>query len=303
MKWIKTGWGEDFSQNFSPHLPFRFDCSNKVLSNKPFFQIAKEAIYRITLKYPEPYYLLCSGGVDSQVMAYLWQMSGVKFKVISFAYNRIYNRHDLKTLSEFSTKNDIKVNYLNFDLFSFLENELDLYSQTYQCRSPQICSYMKMSESIKDGTILFSGNFIFPDSCNLNYTILGLNRYANITKRSMIPFFLQHDPELAPSLISVWENNSNVVIKWNMTNGDYLPSTYENKVKLYELANIPVIKQPKKYSGFELVKDYYDKMPHLVSIEDKVKFSRRPSKRVFDINFRYKLYENLKYKEELNYIF
>jgi hypothetical protein len=55
----------------------------------------------------------------------------------------------------------------------------------------------------------------------------------------------------------------------------------------------PVINQTTSFTGFEDVKEYYQEM-HLdkISLVDRVKYMRRPSDRVFDILFRYKL-ENI----------
>ena len=85
----------------------------------------------------------------------------------------------------------------NLPIFDFLENNLYSYARKYFCTSPHMCTYMAMSEQLNDGTLLFSGEYTEKDVVHLNYTILGLHRYALQSKRNIIPYFLLHTPELA----------------------------------------------------------------------------------------------------------
>lgn len=298
MKWIKMGWGENYSQIFNEKIPLTFDCTNAIISSKPVLDIGINCIHKITKEYPGPYTLMASGGVDTQAMLYLWKLSGVPFNTVSFTYNDTYNQHDLITLQEFANKNDIKINYINFDMISFLENTLPEYAHKYQCTSPQICAHMRMSEEITEGTVIYSGNFIFPTTCSLDYTMLGLYRYAQISCRNLIPFFFQHDAELAPALIPVQKLLPERGIKSKSSE-----IGYEDKVEMYKIAGFPIIGQQSKLSGFEVIKDYYDTLPNLVSAADRVEFSKKPSKRAFDIHFRYKFTRTIKYVDTLNYIF
>jgi hypothetical protein len=302
MEWIKMGWGKDFSQEFDPKKPFRFDCSNAIISNRPVLDIATDAIKRITEKYPPPYTLLCTGGIDSQAMAYCWMNSGVPFDIVSITYNRDLNDYDLGELYRFSEKFNLTVKSIDFDMIDFLENRLSDYQHKYQCISPQITAYMAMSELVVDGTVLFSGNYITPYNCFLDYTVLGLYRYAMATKRNLIPFFFQHDAELAPAFIPIMQQPGVI----NKRKSDpSLYKTYEDKIKIYHAAGIPVIYQLNKFSGFEKLKEIYDHKQHLISNDDKVEFASVGSfsKRVFDIEFRYKAMRRIKYIEPLEYIF
>ena len=140
-------------------------------------------------------------------------------------------------------------------------------------------------------------------ACSLSYTILGLWRYAQQTKRNIIPFFFQHDAELSVSLIPIWKKLCSEKTNIN-ANSSYLADviSYEDKIKLYHLAEIPVIPQLKKYSGFELIKDYYDARPNTITGVERAKYSTKPSKRDFDIMFRYRLAETIRYQDKLNYI-
>ena len=290
MEWLKAGWGKDFSPVFNKKEKYQISFENMIKSSDNIVVVANRAIKKITESYPPPYTLMVSGGVDSQSMLWCWLWSGVAFNAVSFRYlnadkTGYLNDHDLVELKQFSEIHNIDVTYKDFDVINFLENDLQRVAETYQCTSPQICTHMKMSEDIKDGTILFSGNF--GAQSMYNYTVLGLKRYADICGRSIIPFFFLHDRELAGS----------------MPGFDSIIFDYSFKVKSLEEAGIPVIRQADKQTGFEKIKDYYDSQSDRVSSREKIKYSNinMPSKRVFDILFRYKLTDSIKYIDYVVY--
>lgn len=291
MDWIKTGWGSTLQQTFSPTLPYVLDCTGLKITNKNFFDVSTSVIQRIANKYPGPYYIMASGGVDSQALIYCWMKSKVPFKILSYKYNDNYNEHDISNLTNFTNNFNLTVDYRNFDFLSFLDNELINYATAYQCISPQICGFMKICDQIDSGTIIFSGNFLKFSESGLDYTILGLQRYAK-KRKNMIPFFFQHDPELAGYLLPFYKNihigdNKNI---------------YFSKIQSYKFLNIPIIPQYNKLSGFEKIKDLFDHRHDLVSTRDKLEFSNKISKRYFDIHYRYKLSRSIKYIENVNYI-
>ena len=204
--------------------------------------------------------------------------------------NVVYNEHDLEQLEQFSLKYNIPVQYKDFDPIEFVETDLYSYASKYQCTSPQICTHMKMSEEITVGTIIFSGNF--SAHSNYDYTIFGIKRYADISGRSIIPFFFLHDAELAGVI-----NRINSQEAYSETYDSYL-----RKIANLRKAEIPVIPQADKYTGFEKIKEYYDKQKDRVTTHERIKFSNMPSKRIFDILFRYRLTDTIKYKDKILYI-
>lgn len=294
MKWVKLGWGKNCSSDPSENSTFCVDFSRIIYSDKSLLEVSTECIKKITEEYPEPYYLFASGGVDSQSMIWCWLNSGKPFTVVSFKYvhdNVVYNQHDLEQLEQFSLKYNIPVQFKEFDTMNFFENELYSYATKYQCTSPQICTHMRISEEIKDGTIIFSGNF--SGHTTYDYTIFGIKRYADISGRSIIPFFFLHDAELAGVI-----NKVNAQEAYS----EMLDSSYARKVSNLKKAKIPVIPQAQKFTGFEKIKEYYDKQKERVTAQERIKFSNMPSKRIFDILFRYRLTDTIKYKDKILYI-
>lgn len=288
LNWIKYGWGKQLSDKIIPDEFLYIDLKNNgnIIYIDPL-TAAIDAVMNIKSQYPEPYTLMLSGGIDSQGMLWAWLQSGVKFQSKTFTYNSIYNYHDIKTTIDVARKFKYDFNYENFDLFAFLDNEFVDYAYKYECSSPQICAYMKMAETVTDGTVIFSGNFLQTPNISLNYTILGLHRYAMI-KRTVVPFFFLHTPELAYAFDPYHKKSLNLKIK---------PS--DIKVNTNNLAGFPVISQDNyRYSGFELVKDYYDykyydKVPKI----NRLKYAKYKSTRTFDVLLRYPLLEKMKYSE------
>lgn len=280
--WIKYGWGSAMSEEWSRGEELYIDF--KLLEDSMLsVDAATLTVNNIVKNYPAPYTLMCSGGVDSQAMIWAWHMSGHPFEVVTIKYystNIWFNEYDQLELTEFTRLYNIPVTYIDFDIIPFLENDLSRTSLINDCDSPQICTHIKMTEFIKTGTIMFSGNFGNAEHRpTLTYTLLGMHRHACLVEqpnRRIIPFFLLHTPELSCSFKKV----------------SYSPSDgigYIKRCSIYQKHNFPVIPQPAKYNGFEKLKEYYDQFPSRVDRKTRLIYSGRPSDRVFDLLFRYPL--------------
>lgn len=273
--WIQYGWSDQLNREkkYQDNFYIRFSPNLKKLSKDTPLNIAIKCIKKIAHTYPPPYNLMCSGGTDSQAMTYAWLKSGIPFNIISVKYvsNGIWwNQHDLSTLEEFANINNLTVDFKEFDIIHFLENELRDISTTYECPSPQISTHIKMTDLVSSGTIIFSGNFIQKGrAIGLSPALLGLHKFALYKKRSdisIIPFFFLEYPELAYAFDS---------------------DTLEGKDNKYIKNGFQVIRQHDKITGFEELKIFYDKYHERVTSMDRLKFSNKPSKRVFDLLFRY----------------
>ena len=247
---------------------------------------ALRAVENITKNYPAPYTLLCSGGIDSQFMIWAWKISGKEFSILLFDYDG-KNYHDTKTLIEFCERENLNLGIDNFDVDTFISSaEYIEMAKRYTCASPHILTYIKFSQGVP-GTILMSGNYIGGMQCGLNYTILGLQRYASIDRGSFIPFFLMHDPELAYSFFSY----DTEFKKTYFEDTGHQLSDYDAKYSAYRWAGAPVIKQEKKYTGFEKIKESYDNA--VVPIKLRLQYQNKSSKRPFDLLYRYSLHDHI----------
>ena len=283
MPWFKHGWGPDFSPLYDPTQRYHLDFSGVEPTDENLLLISARVIQEIKENYPPPYYLMVSGGIDIQLMLWCWKNSGVEFQPLSFRYKHndtYFNNHDLESLKQFSKFIDTKINYVDIEIIDFLEsNKLQEYASAYKCTSPQICTHMYMSEQKYDGTVIFSGNFV----SNFTYTNtqLGILRYEYLSGRPTIPFFFMHDPVLASKFMFLEKH----------------PDPNIAKFLTYSKEGAPLIPQQEKYTGFEKIKEYYDQQATRVSPEDRLRFSNMPSKRVFDLLFRYKLIDYVKYDD------
>lgn len=279
--WIKYGWGDKLNNIWNPgdKLVIDFTNNNAPVNTLPPLEAAIDAVNQIVATCPGPYTLMCSGGVDSQSMIWAWHKSGHPFNVVSIKYVSMgvwFNDHDLAALEEFTRKNHIPVTFYNLDIIDFLENgELHSMSVEYDCQSPQICTHIKMCELVPAGTILFSGNYAGDPvlGASLNYTILGLHRYAaSLTYRSrvIIPFFFNYTPPIAYTVLA-----NKILVR--------------DRREIYAGYSFPIILPEKKFSGFEKVKDFYDSVPNRVPTALKIRYQHRPSHRIFDLLFRYAL--------------
>jgi len=197
--WIHYGWGDDLkkNRNSDEHLVYYFENVSKD-DSKNSIESAIYTVNTIVENYPSPYYLMCSGGVDSQAMLYSWYISKKSFHVVFVKYisNGIwFNEHDFFNLKLFTERYNIEVEFIDFDVIKFLETDMISYAKKSDCDSFQICTHMRMSDEIKSGTVIFSGNFINPNIGGLPYTQTALHRYAILTDteiKKIIPFFFIH---------------------------------------------------------------------------------------------------------------
>ncbi len=290
IPWIRAGWGDNLDPEFSENENFHIDYGGFTRPTNTYLETAQKTITDIVKKYPPPYYLMLSGGADSQTMLWAWMNSKVPFIPVTFIYSgqgMLFNDYDFKELKEFYKNHKItNYEFINLDIIEFLENDLNRFATLYQCTSPQLCTHMKMVTHLdNNGTKIFSGNF---GDCHYTYTIFGLDRFAIRSEYNVIPFFLLYDKEIA-SHGSFSKNRSD-------------QDTYLKKIKHLQYLKIPVMPQPKKQTGFEKIKDFYDLQTDKVTVRERIRYSNLPSKRLFDIMFRYRFMKKIPYCDEIVYL-
>lgn len=235
----------------------------------------EHTINLIIEKYPPPYNLMVSGGVDSQAMLYAWKKYGKNYQPVSVVYDDWLNKSDLIALEEFAIKNDIEILYKKFHLIDFYFSEYENIVNQFQCSSPQIGAYIAMTQDLP-GTVIFSGMLPVFKQIPFDHVQRSLVRYAKT--KHVIPFFFQHTPELCYSSIQ--------------TNPIRHPQHhYLSKVLFYQQMGFPVISQDKHINletGFEGVKKHFDlNYKHLITPEIKLKSAGKSSRRVHDMLLRY----------------
>lgn len=206
---------------------------------------AEVAINYILETYPKPYYLMVSGGVDSQAVLYSWKLFGKDYIPTYVTYNKTLNSHDLETLFIFSKKYKIDLLSYDFDVLDFYNTQHEEYVYKYNCPSPHLTVHLSMIKNLP-GTAIMSGNFLY-DPCFIPLNQIGLH---NSSSDRFIPFFFWSQPDLAYSLILHRKKNNYIETPTTLM--------YDYKVKEYIDMGYPVISQGKiKYSGFEQIKEIY----------------------------------------------
>jgi len=229
-----------------------------------------------------PFNIMVSGGIDSQVMLYAWNIYGKNFIPTSVKYNNDLNNHDLITLIEFAKQENISINYINFDLLDFYNGKkFQTICHKYKCISPQFAAHLGMIENL-EGTCIFGGDRLFY-SGSINFGQLCYYRASK--EMSLIPSFYLHTPELAYSQLYQIKNEN--IYEW-VLKVTQDPFNNKNQIKhlLFNAAKIPFVKPVAKYTGFEEVKKYYDKNFY-VSAKQKLKYAGKLGKSNYDLLLRY----------------
>lgn len=246
-------------------IDFRIENLNKI---QPMQALEKNIEY-IMSTYTPPYYIMCSGGIDSQAMLHSWILFGKDYIPLCITYNKDLNQHDISNLKKFSKYMNIEIVYKDFDLLNFLQNRYPAVSKKFECSSPQIATYISMVQDL-DGTAIFGGNVLSGNGVYLTRALLGL---LNASKeQSIVPYFFLESKEVAyiRGLVEAPKEDFNIY------------------GRIYELCGLKIFHQEKKLTGFELVKDLYDKLYlNTISLQQRMKYSTKPSKRAFDIMLRY----------------
>ena len=296
LDWIRVNQSENC---------YTFDLRIEDTINLTALEAAHFTINYIVNNYPPPYTLYLSGGIDSQAMLYSWITSGKPFSTLSAVYNDNLNSEDLLTLKQFSDLHGTKINYIDFNVIDFLENEHHEYAMKYLCGSPHITSYMKLLSLTTEGTSIMSGEFIQVGRTGLDKNQLGLYHYGKLSKQNIIPFFFLETKELAYSFTvrKVLPRYKKLQLPIGMQQEiNKTTRLYDLKVSTYNENGFPVLRQGYyKHTGFEKIKMYYDNPDNckkqLFPKHRLEKLHTQKSNRNFDLLFRNK-YEAImaKYK-------
>ena len=217
--------------------------------------------------------LCMSGGADSQAMVQCFYEAGYNFDVYTLAFKNDLNIQDVGHARKYCQENGIKLYELDFDILSFLTRENFEYGHKYQCSSPHFNTHFKMFDILKsmgytsvvcggnvptqntevDGRIAWGGGY--------SRNVMSFIKYTKISNFLAQGNFLSYYPQLAwsTSLLTPRTDcpRSTSHTPWEQE----LRSSkvrYDDKVLGYQRVGFNVIPQETKYTGFELVKKYYE---------------------------------------------
>lgn len=213
--------------------------------------------------------VLClSGGIDSQAMIQCWLEADIKFEIAIGAFNNNLNEQDVTHAKMFCNKLGLNPIIIDIDVLNFLTRENHEFGEKYRCTSPHFNTHYKMFDILRgmSFTGICLGGTAFarskeswgpaPTPAQMNYV-----EYAKLNQFPIIGNFLGYDPKLCWSIALLTPPHS---AEWYNTvsasNSQLLNDTalrYEAKILGYRNHGFDIIPQDQKYTGFELVKEYF----------------------------------------------
>jgi len=271
---------------------FESDCQNNkpaiLTTNLPneFYQSLKfdnnslksyriDTVYKLAEMLGDKPALTFSGGVDSQCMLQAWNESKLDFKVYTLVFKNDLNIQDVNHARKYCKVNNIELNEIEIDVVNFLTRENYDYGIKYNSASPHFNTHYKMYDILIDmghTGICSGGNPIVrnQNDYGVAFTRNTLNfiNYAKINNFPCQGSFLSFTPELAWAicLLTTDINVDTEFVKTKLgktdqqTRDDIDTQIYQTKLKGYQSSGFNIIPQDKKYTGFELVKKYFQEL-------------------------------------------
>lgn len=219
--------------------------------------------------------LLMSGGVDSEAMALPFVHLKIPFRVVIGRYQFGLNEPDFKHAVSFCESHSVKYEFIDVELDDFfLNKQLHLqYAYDYGCRSPQLAIHLHLMGQIQGIPILASNPTDIILLPHLAKPILGFPgephacyaRYLKQHSRVGIPYFFHSTPELVFSFFRTLKFQTELEQMLSFLDQETPASTqapltsYLDKIVKYRQAGFQVFARDFKRTGFEEVKEYFQK--------------------------------------------
>jgi hypothetical protein len=265
---MAAGNGKDHTVNLKPEFFEKLDPFN----DKKLKQWRIDAATRCAESLG-PFPALCfSGGIDSQAMLNCWAEADLEAHVIIFAFKDGLNKQDCEHAKQYCRKFDIPYREIEFDIVSFLTRDNANMTTKYGNISPHFNTHYRFVEILTH--MGYTGVCFGGQAPDRNCGDYGVNiskvpyYWATCAEKFDIAVqgsFLSFSPELAWALTLSTPDIKNLDYKNNSTalrEYDTLKAAeaekYEAKLIGYRRVGFDLVPQPQKYTGFELVKDYFE---------------------------------------------
>lgn len=217
--------------------------------------------------------LCLSGGIDSQAMVQCWFEAKLDFDVVILTFKNDLNIQDSKHAKEYCQTNNIRYIEIELDIVSFLTRENMEVGERYKSCSPHFNTHYKLVEILRERgyTGVCCGgatpyNHLGQYGTNFDQNPYHFLKIQNELGIPMQGSFLSFYPQLAWAIAFLTDRfEENVIINDrpnSMRNWDHEQQMnhvrYLQKIKGYHRAGLNVIPQKTKYTGFELVKKYFE---------------------------------------------
>lgn len=197
--------------------------------------------------------VLMSGGIDSETVAEACLDFNIPFTpvIMKLEINGCtLNSFDIEHAEKWLSGYKIKPVYYILDLVKFYEQEHHLdYAAMYHCASPQLATHLWLIDQL-DQTPVLAGDFLQLNGNAFSPNVFKYNCYdfyLHKNKRPGVARLLGHTAEIAEASIILQTKSSSFT------------STYGRKCSLYQQGGFRATPKPNKFTGFELVLEYYQK--------------------------------------------
>lgn len=264
-----------------------------------FFQnlvISKEKLHEYRINAAKEAYkalgdnpALCfSGGVDSQAMIQCFTEAELFPDIYLLVFKNNLNIQDVITARAYCKKMNLPLKEIEIDIKKFLQRENYNYGIKYESASPHFNTHFKLFNFLKEightgacagGNIAYRTNNEWGNHLNRNN--LNFIKYSQVEEFPVIGNFLSYHPLLSWSLSILTKpfqlpEKKYGGLDWNTAYESRL--RYHDKINGYLRSGINFLAQPRKFTGFELVKIEYEYMTN-----DPLEFEKRFRKPLEDI--------------------
>lgn len=229
------------------------DCQNWREANKL-------AALKIQQNLPGPYWLLLSGGTDSEICLRAFLEAGVSLNVATLRLANNGNDHDLKYVEKIKNQLGIKVHYFDLDPFEFLRSQdFQNICNTSRNISPIYAFHMWLGSQLPGTPIIAQGDVHLrkQDDGTWSYVeherLCALYRYFIFYDKPAVPGFFQYLPEQTLSYLKY-----NPYLKKLVNNEIEGKLGHRSSKNIMALQFYPEVELRTKYTGFEQIESLID---------------------------------------------
>ncbi len=219
-----------------------------------------DAALKVQKNLPGPYWLLLSGGTDSEVCARAFKEAGVPFQAITLRLADEANEYDIRHVNALKDELGIAVEFVDLNPEDFLQSEeFQNISNITNNISPIYAFHLWLASQVNGTPILAQGEVHLKKANDgLWYYIeserlCALYRYFILYDKPAVPGFFQYTPEQILSYL-----------KYNPFLKRLINNEIEGKLGTRSSKNrmisqyYPEIEMRTKYTGFEKIEDMID---------------------------------------------
>lgn len=269
---------ESVDNGVTPELFFHLELNSKFFNGLKFDpeslkEYRVQAAKRCSEMLGDRPVLCLSGGVDSQAMIQCWQEAGLDFDVAILVFDRELNRQDVDHARLYCSVNNITPVEIPLNIATFLTIENYDYGLKYKCSSPHFNTHYKMFNVLREmGYTGVCAGGVYPYVLSkkwvnpLSMASINFVEYSRVTDYPAMGNFLGYSPELAWTLGMLSFVDPDVLLNdpaqhrasVTMQERNQMADVrYADKIASMTRHGFNIIPQSQKFTGFELVKDYF----------------------------------------------